>query len=76
MSFQNPTNGQFEILSSSELTSKTRVKVVDVLGKIIYETELVNGKTQIDLNDQADGVYQVIVTSGENKLVKKIVLTK
>lgn len=74
--FPNPNNGQFEINYSYLTNHKTEVKVLDVLGKVVYQTELSNNKALIDLNTQSPGIYYVVLKS-ENKLItKKIVIEK
>lgn len=74
--FPNPNNGQFEINYSSSTNLKTEIRVLDVLGKVVYQTEMTDDKVLIDLNTQSAGIYYVVLMS-ENKLItKKIVVEK
>jgi hypothetical protein len=74
--FPNPNNGQFEIRYSSLSSLKTEIKILDVLGKVVYQTELTNNKSLIDLNTQAAGIYYVILTNENNQITKKIIVVK
>lgn len=75
--FPNPNNGQFEIMYSSLSNLKTKIKVLDVLGKVVYQTELSNSKTMIDLNTQSAGIYYVVlVNENNNQITKKIIVEK
>lgn len=75
--FPNPNNGQFEISYSSLTDLKTKIKVLDVLGKVVYQTELSNNRTTIDLTDQAEGIYYVIlINESHNSISKKIIVAR
>jgi len=64
--YPNPSNGVFNI----ELNQKTNVKVMNILGSIVYEQEL-SGKSQIDLTNQASGIYFLNINETSKKLIIK-----
>ena len=47
--FPNPSNGKFRIESKTEFNS---IEITDILGKIIYQSELKNKNEEIDLADE------------------------
>lgn len=74
--FPNPNNGQFEINYSSSTNHNTEVKVLDVLGKVVYQTELSTNRTTIDLTNQAEGIYYVVLKCDGKFVIKKVILAK
>lgn len=72
--FPNPTSGTFTI----ELPENgSLVVVTDMLGNIVYsERALHSGKNQVELGDQAAGVYFVKVTAGDRTAVSRLVIRK
>ena len=74
--FPNPNNGQFEINYSVSEDLKTDLKVIDVLGKIVFQTELSETRTLIDLNNQSSGIYYVTLSNEKGQITKKIVVEK
>jgi hypothetical protein len=57
MIYPNPSSGVFtvELLGSKPQT--TSVKVFDVLGQLIYQSEITSAKGIINLSAQANGIY-------------------
>lgn len=77
--FPNPTNGKLTIDFGETLDFKTEIKVIDVLGRLVYSvtnTELTNSRT-ISLDNLNLGQY-IIVIQTEKMIIKqeKIILTK
>ncbi|MBI3500226.1 MAG: T9SS type A sorting domain-containing protein [Bacteroidetes bacterium] len=69
--FPNPSSGEFEVRSSEFKVEK--VEVYDIMGKIVEQKTLNSKLGTLNLN-AAKGVYSVKIYSGENYLVKKIVI--
>ena len=60
----NPTSGKFTI-STQNYSGEVRIEVLDVTGKIIYQTKAdlnPNSEKQIDLGAAADGIYIVNIS--------------
>jgi hypothetical protein len=74
--FPNPNNGQFEINYSQNSIYKTEVKVLDVLGKVVYQTELSQAHTTINLSNQAEGIYYIVMSNSTYQVTKKVIITK
>lgn len=75
--YPNPTRGNLTIdLGNISVNNTLTVAVFDVTGKSIYEQILFNnpGKLDINLEDQAKGVYIVTVYDGYNKINKRVIV--
>lgn len=76
--YPNPNNGKFNL--SFELSEKgnTKVSILDIDGKKVYDESLTNfsGKynKEVDLSKHAKGIYFVRVEQGKHALIKKIIL--
>lgn len=69
--YPNPSNGMFTLM----LTRESKLIVTDVMGKLIYKANLTEGKHNLDLTENANGVYFVRVeynnASRSIKLIKQ-----
>ncbi len=67
----NPSNGKFQIETEWQFNS---IEITDVLGKIIYQSDVKNKYTEIDLSDKLEGIYFVrLFDERGNSVVKKII---
>ncbi|MBN4062154.1 MAG: hypothetical protein COA57_13430 [Flavobacteriales bacterium] len=70
--YPNPNSGTFTLSLQTE--NEASVYVMDVLGEIIYQSQLNYSTThQIDLSNHPKGIYFVKVVSGDEIIVKKVV---
>lgn len=67
--FPNPTNGTFQIRSTSN--EVLFVEITDVTGKII-RTATFSALATVDLSDVASGVYNVIVSNQTERAVHRV----
>ncbi|MBN8696531.1 MAG: PKD domain-containing protein [Bacteroidetes bacterium] len=72
--YPNPSNGLFTVKMNA--TAKTVVEIYNVIGEVVYSTQLTNNTAVVDLSNNAAGVYTMKVISGNSTSVKQIVLTK
>ncbi len=75
--YPNPNNGSFTVKFSTNNSEDVLIDVYDMRGRKIYNNEFSNTGTfneSIDLNTIQTGVYLVSITSGDTKLVKRIVV--
>ncbi len=77
--YPNPSNGKYIVkLSDTKDVSKLTIEVTNLLGETIYQSKINAStssatQTTIDLSNQANGIYFVRITGGEQSLNKKIV---
>jgi hypothetical protein len=73
----NPSNGVFSLVSRlSNLTYN--ISVINALGQEIMNKRDINGAAvnEINLSDYSNGVYFINITSGSNKITKKLIINK
>ncbi|MFT5920308.1 MAG: hypothetical protein ACI9FU_002126 [Granulosicoccus sp.] len=72
----NPSNGEFSLSIDLPETADTRVMIFDGNGRQIYTKEMrgfsgVYNQT-VDISDQPNGIYFLIVAQGEKQFTKKV----
>ncbi len=67
--YPNPSSGMFTI----ESTNRSQVIVTSVLGEIVFNQMMEVGKHNIDLQNQANGVYFVKVISNNKQQMIKLI---
>ncbi len=70
--YPNPSNGKFNI--SFDQSVKNDISIYNMLGEKIYQSAITNPKSEIDLSNQAKGVYFINFYYGQTILTKKIVI--
>jgi hypothetical protein len=77
--YPNPSSGNFNIIYLLPQNKEGKLEIFDITGKIIYEMRLPQWSTlqQITLpNYIANGLYNVIITSDNQRVNKKIAVIK
>ena len=69
----NPGTGNF-IIEGVEQNSD--VVVTDVLGQIVFRARITGEKTELDLNNQVNGIYFIRVITNSGLATKKIIISK
>lgn len=72
--YPNPTDGKINIFSST--TESLHFHVVDVYGKQIKSSSTFSQTTDLDLSEQATGIYLVIIENEKGDRVVKRVIRK
>ena len=70
----NPSNGNF--LIETTITEKQLLELFDITGKLMFTHIIENGRTMVDAGNIAEGIYNVRITSGEQKTNKQLVIVK
>jgi len=70
--YPNPTKGKLNIEFANLEVSN--VKIVNVIGEIIYQFQNVDSKLTVDLSGWNQGVYFIRVDDGENIMTGKVIL--
>lgn len=60
--YPNPTSGTIN-LSIENMNSTIELSITDALGKIVYESEIVNSITSLTLTELAEGLYHIHLRS-------------
>jgi hypothetical protein len=71
--YPNPTNGQFTLMGES--LNHSSVVVMDVMGKVVDKRMSIQGnQADFSASDWAKGIYTVVITQGDAKSTKKLVV--
>ncbi|HXD91717.1 MAG TPA: T9SS type A sorting domain-containing protein [Bacteroidia bacterium] len=71
--YPNPNNGLF-VIEPSE-TEKQTMRLYDITGNLVL-VQVINGKTNIDASNLAEGVYNISITSTEGVTNKRLIIVK
>lgn len=77
--YPNPTSGEFMLIFDLNKATDLKVEVVDILGDKVLVNNFQDVKNQtinFDLNNVAEGVYFVVLTSGDGAVSKKLVVRR
>lgn len=76
--FPNPGNGEFNLYINSYDVDNYQIKVIDISGKLIYETEVncQTGSNYIPITiDKVDkGTYSLVINSKDQVVTKRLVI--
>jgi hypothetical protein len=76
----NPAKESADVYFSLDVASTAVIEVVNVMGQVMLQEQVyaseVKNRVPLDIGALAEGVYYVVLRSGNNKLVEKLVVTK
>ncbi len=76
--YPNPGNGEFTLNVVSLTSDNYTVKVTDITGKVVYESEiecqLGTNNIPISLDNVRNGAYNLIIANGEQVVTKKLLI--
>lgn len=76
--YPNPGNGEFNLYLNSLVHDNYLLKVIDITGKLIHETEVDcqvgSNNIPITLDNANKGAYYLIIRNGEQVVTKRIVI--
>ena len=74
----NPNNGKFNLTFGLENKGDVNIQIFDINGKSVYHEKKKNFKgkytNDIDISENAKGIYFLNITQGKNSTTKKVVL--
>ena len=76
MVYPNPTNGIVNIVMTNPNLDEVAIRVTDVTGRIIYNSDQEGLSFNIDLSSAADGTYFLHVVTNQKRTTQPIVLKK
>ncbi len=70
----NPNNGLFTVRTKGLNTSNSEIRIYSVSGRLIYQNRINSDVFEIDLSNQAKGIYFVKITSEKQSLNSKLII--
>jgi hypothetical protein len=76
--YPNPSNGKVKISTTFVTPENLSISVTNALGKVVYaaNSSAMVDVLDLDLTNQANGIYFVNISNGTDKMVARIVLNK
>ncbi len=76
--YPNPGNGTFVIRMKDIQSSMEnyQLSIYNLLGEIVYQSEVKNQNTEIDLNEEPEGIYFIKIKTEKGCAVQKLVINK
>ena len=72
--YPNPANSFVNIKLNNSINGQTNLRIVDLSGKVVYNSTIENQTTNIDLSGLNKGIYMVIVNSDTQNYNSKLVI--
>lgn len=72
--YPNPTNAAIEIAMNDVALNNATFKILDVQGRVVYQSVLTTRIAKIDLGRQAKGIYFIRVQKEERLFYRKIIV--
>ncbi len=67
--YPNPFTNKITVITNGE--ERATLQIVNALGAVVHSEKMVNSKTEIDLSEQASGIYFVKIGSVTRRVVKE-----
>ena len=77
--FPNPSNGNFNVITTFATSQNIEITVYNMLGQNVYSNKIDNATQnvyEVDLSKRASGFYLVEIKSGSEKVVKRMMVSK
>jgi sugar lactone lactonase YvrE len=71
--YPNPSTGIFTI-QINDAIKKYAVEIHDMVGTLVYQSEITNNKLQVALPNVNSGLYFIVLRTGEIKAIEKLVI--
>ncbi|MCE9538020.1 MAG: T9SS type A sorting domain-containing protein [Bacteroidetes bacterium] len=71
--YPNPVNNKFTITITETGKTYLQLKIVNILGEMVYQSLIENQKSEINISDLPKGVYFVKLISDKQIITKKII---
>jgi hypothetical protein len=62
-----------DVITIKNIFKNSTIVIVDVLGKVVFEKQIVSSETSIDLSELKTGFYQLMVNGESNSYTQKII---
>jgi hypothetical protein len=71
--YPNPTNGIVNIVSNTNIET---IEIIDILGNRLFKSNINNNNAIIDMSKYSMGVYFIEISNNNNRLLRKVVVSK
>ena len=72
--YPNPNNGQFSVQYSKINLGQDMLLIYNAIGQVIFKEIPKQAKIEIDLNEFGAGVYNLELISGDQIIIRKIIV--
>ncbi|MGZ4034859.1 MAG: T9SS type A sorting domain-containing protein [Bacteroidia bacterium] len=72
--YPNPANDQVTIEISDSKLKNSYVRFYNMMGQVIYQTEIITSNSVINVSSFAKGIYTVGIENNGNKVFKKLII--
>jgi len=70
----NPSNGIFTLnFPLNQIQNNIQLTISDIAGDVIKQIQIENNQCQIDISDEANGIYFLRIQSETNSIIKRII---
>ncbi len=70
--YPNPSDGFFTV-NAGRYSGRISLKVTDVTGYVVYQSDIAGEKTRIDMSNYPPGVYILTISDAKTTVTKKII---
>jgi hypothetical protein len=70
--YPNPANDLFNV-ELGTLNKNTSLEIINTLGQVVYQSIITDQHSQIDIQHLSKGVYTVVISSGNEKQINKLI---
>jgi len=70
--YPNPSDGFFTV-NAGRYSGRISLKVTDVTGCVVYQSDIAGEKTRIDMSNYPPGVYILTISDAKTTVIKKII---
>lgn len=74
--YPNPSTGLVNLAFQEPIEGETTVRVVDITGRVVFQTNLQAQQTVLNLQDQADGLYRIHIQTQNGNYTLPFLKTK
>jgi hypothetical protein len=74
--YPNPSNGKFRILFDDSQVPFYRIKIYNIFGEPVLEIKNLMDQDEIDLSDFPDGIYVLMISTGNKEVRGKIIVQR
>ncbi len=71
--YPNPVKDNFTIEITEDLSPNSKIEIVNLIGEVIFQSDLVDSKTEISLSKCTSGIYFVKLSNSDSQKIFKLI---